>query len=69
VGVSIHNPLPKICAAVPLWDTYTENLKFFVFMSLKIRILKKEPTTFILYFLFTDVDITIYQQFSLEHVQ
>ena len=68
-GFSIHNPLPKICAVAPLWDTYAENLKFFVFMSLKIWIIKKEPTTFVQYFLFADVDITICQQFSVEYVQ
>lgn len=29
VGFSIYNPLPKISAAVSLWGTYAENLKFF----------------------------------------
>jgi len=47
-----------------------QKIKFFVFMSLKIWMIKKEPhTTFVQYFLFTAVDITIYQQFNLEHVQ
>jgi hypothetical protein len=69
VGFSIHNPFPKICVVVPLWDTYAENLKFFVFMSLKIRMIKKEHILLLFITLFTAVDITIYQQFNLEHVQ
>jgi hypothetical protein len=69
VGFSIHNPLPKIYVVVPPVGYIRRKFEVFCIYVFENPDDKKEHILLLFITLFTAVDITIYRQFNLEHVQ